>query len=48
MDRFAVQTAAPEGREAGLRRQLTAGQMAMFAVGGSIATGLLLGSAAAL
>jgi L-asparagine transporter-like permease len=43
-----VQTAAPAGREAGLRRQLTAGQMAMVAVGGSIGTGLLLGSAAAL
>jgi len=36
------------GREAGLRRRLTAGQMAMVAVGGSIGTGLLLGSAAAL
>lgn len=35
-------------REHGLRRQLTAGQMAMVAVGGSIGTGLLLGSAAAL
>ncbi len=38
--------AAP--REDGLRRQLTAGQMAMVAVGGSIGTGLLLGSAAAI
>jgi L-asparagine transporter-like permease len=43
-----VQTVAPAGREAGLKRQLTAGQMAMVAVGGSIGTGLLLGSAAAL
>jgi AAT family amino acid transporter len=42
----------PESQEArqeqGLRHQLTAGQMAMVAVGGSIGTGLLLGSAAAL
>ncbi len=39
-------TAAPtaETREGGLRRQLTAGQMAMVAVGGSIGTGLFLGS----
>ncbi len=35
-------------QEHGLRHQLTAGQMAMVAVGGSIGTGLLLGSAAAL
>jgi L-asparagine transporter-like permease len=35
-------------QEAGLHHQLTAGQMAMLAVGGSIGTGLLLGSAAAL
>jgi len=34
--------------EHGLHHQLTAGQMAMVAVGGSIGTGLLLGSAAAL
>jgi len=34
--------------EEGLRHQLTAGQMAMVAVGGSIGTGLLLGSAAAI
>ena len=34
--------------EQGLRHQLSAGQMAMVAVGGSIGTGLLLGSAAAL
>jgi L-asparagine transporter-like permease len=35
-------------RETGLRRQLTAGQMAMVGVGGSIGTGLLLGSGAAV
>src|ERR1700736_3018658 len=35
-------------QEHGLRHQLSAGQMAMVAVGGSIGTGLLLGSAAAL
>ncbi|HMJ21627.1 MAG TPA: amino acid permease, partial [Terriglobales bacterium] len=35
-------------QEQGLRHQLGAGQMAMVAVGGSIGTGLLLGSAAAL
>lgn len=35
-------------REQGLQHQLSAGQMAMVAVGGSIGTGLLLGSAAAL
>jgi len=34
--------------EQGLQRQLTAGQMTMVAVGGSIGTGLLLGSAAAI
>jgi len=34
--------------EHGLRHQLSAGQMAMLAVGGSIGTGLLLGSAAAM
>ena len=38
----------PAGVERGLRHQLGAGQMAMVAVGGSIGTGLLLGSAAAL
>ncbi|PYY05296.1 MAG: amino acid permease, partial [Acidobacteria bacterium] len=36
------------GNEAGLHRQLSAGQMAMLAVGGSIGTGLLLGSGAAI
>src|SRR3989475_10725722 len=35
-------------QERGLQHQLSAGQMAMVAVGGSIGTGLLLGSAAAL
>ncbi len=35
-------------QEGGLRHQLSAGQMAMVAVGGSIGTGLLLGSAAAM
>jgi amino acid transporter, AAT family len=37
-----------EIHEQGLHHQLTAGQMTMVAVGGSIGTGLLLGSAAAL
>ncbi len=36
------------GKESGLRRQLTAGQMTMVAVGGSIGTGLLLGTASAI
>jgi amino acid transporter, AAT family len=41
--------AAPDiVHEQGLHHQLTAGQMTMVAVGGSIGTGLLLGSAAAL
>ncbi len=39
---------AGESQEEGLRKQLTAGQMAMVAVGGSIGTGLLLGSGAAM
>ena len=34
--------------ESGLRHQLTAGQMTMVAVGGSIGTGLLLGTASAI
>src|SRR5258708_40264820 len=34
--------------EQGLKRELTAKQMAMVAVGGSIGTGLLLGSGAAI
>jgi amino acid transporter, AAT family len=37
-----------DNREQGLRQQLTAGQIAMVAVGGSIGTGLLLGSGAAI
>ncbi|HUJ96182.1 MAG TPA: amino acid permease [Terriglobales bacterium] len=37
-----------ENLEQGLRHQLSAGQMAMVAVGGSIGTGLLLGSGAAI
>ena len=41
-------TAAEVVQEQGLHHQLTAGQMTMVAVGGSIGTGLLLGSAAAL
>jgi amino acid transporter, AAT family len=40
--------ADPETQEKGLHHQLSAGQMTMVAVGGSIGTGLLLGSAAAL
>lgn len=40
--------ASKQSQEEGLHHQLTAGQMAMVAVGGSIGTGLLLGSAAAL
>jgi amino acid transporter, AAT family len=40
--------APPQIHEEGLRHQLTAGQMAMVAVGGSIGTGLLLGSGAAM
>jgi L-asparagine transporter-like permease len=39
---------APPANESGLRHQLTAGQMAMVAVGGSIGTGLLLGSGVAM
>jgi L-asparagine transporter-like permease len=45
-----VQTSTPplNNSESGLRHQLTAGQMTMVAVGGSIGTGLLLGTAAAI
>jgi AAT family amino acid transporter len=42
------EVAQPDVHEQGLHHQLTAGQMTMVAVGGSIGTGLLLGSAAAL
>src|ERR1700745_3829027 len=40
--------APPQIHEDGLRHQLSASQMAMVAVGGSIGTGLLLGSGAAM
>jgi amino acid transporter, AAT family len=40
--------ALDQAHEQGLHHQLTIGQMTMVAVGGSIGTGLLLGSAAAL
>src|SRR5215472_2169414 len=43
-----MQDAPNPNEEQGLRHQLTAGQMAMVAVGGSIGTGLFLGSAPAL
>jgi AAT family amino acid transporter len=39
---------SPDHAESGLRHQLSAGQMTMVAVGGSIGTGLLLGSAPAI
>src|SRR5438067_6438776 len=39
---------ASSARDGGLHRQLSAGQMAMISVGGSIGTGLLLGSGAAV
>src|ERR1700684_2695042 len=39
---------ASNDSESGLRHQLTAGEMTMVAVGGSIGTGLLLGTAAAI
>lgn len=41
-------TQPSHNREQGLKRQLSAGQIAMVAVGGSIGTGLLLGSGAAI
>jgi amino acid transporter, AAT family len=41
-------TASSSNPERGLRHQLTAGEMTMVAVGGSIGTGLLLGTAAAI
>src|SRR5579863_5325537 len=43
-----VHTNPAQTNEDGLRHQLSAGQMAMVAVGGSIGTGLLLGSGAAM
>jgi AAT family amino acid transporter len=44
----APQADTPQIHEEGLHHQLSAGQMAMIAVGGSIGTGLLLGSGAAM
>jgi AAT family amino acid transporter len=44
----AHKTSNPTVDETGLRHQLSAGQITMVAVGGSIGTGLLLGSAAAI
>jgi L-asparagine transporter-like permease len=41
-------SSATSTSESGLRHQLSAGQMTMVAVGGSIGTGLLLGTAAAI
>lgn len=35
-------------RQGGLKKQLTAGQMSMLAIGGAIGTGLFLGSAYAI
>jgi len=43
-----AQQNTPQIHEEGLRHQLSAAQMAMVAVGGSIGTGLLLGSGAAM
>lgn len=43
-----TEAAPPQIHEEGLRHQLSAAQMAMVAVGGSIGTGLLLGSGAAM
>ncbi|MFI5110049.1 MAG: amino acid permease [Terriglobales bacterium] len=43
-----MSSASQNASEAGLHHQLTAGQMAMVGVGGSIGTGLLLGSGAAV
>jgi amino acid transporter, AAT family len=45
---YSCRVGQARGNEQGLRRQLGAGQMAMVGVGGSIGTGLLLGSAAAI
>ena len=43
-----IQVNSAHIHEDGLRHQLSAAQMAMVAVGGSIGTGLLLGSGAAM
>jgi L-asparagine transporter-like permease len=48
LDRPALEFTPEQAQEKGLHHQLTAGQMTMVAVGGSVGTGLLLGSAAAL
>ena len=48
MDASTQPSRAADARETGLRGELSAGQMAMVAVGGSIGTGLLLGSGAAV
>jgi amino acid permease len=48
MEALQTEPEASSIHEDGLRHQLSAGQMAMVAVGGSIATGLLLGSGAAM
>src|ERR1700752_1881592 len=45
---FRMQEVCNAKEEQGLHHKLTAGQMAMVAVGGSIGTGLLLGSATAI
>src|ERR1700740_3800927 len=45
---FRMQEVCTAKEEQGLHHKLTAGQMAMVAVGGSIGTGLLLGSATAI
>lgn len=47
-DRIPPNHIQEDTHEQGLHHQLTAGQMAMVAVGGSVGTGLLLGSASAL
>src|SRR5215470_8853022 len=48
MEALQTEPQASSIHEDGLRHQLSAGQMAMVAVGGSIGTGLLLGSGAAM
>jgi L-asparagine transporter-like permease len=45
---FQMPEAPNLNEEQGLRHELSAGQIAMVAVGGSIGTGLLLGSASAI
>ncbi|HUK88199.1 MAG TPA: amino acid permease [Terriglobales bacterium] len=48
MSRERPGTPPSEASETGLKKQLSAGQMAMLGVGGSIGTGLLMGSGAAI